>query len=129
MQSIELDVVAASSTPLAVRRAFGLHFAARPRLDDLLLCLGEVVTNAVLYGGAPITVVGHVVGDHVRVEVSDGSAVLPVRQAPGPTSPAGRGLAVLDSLARAWGVDVAGSGKTVWFEMDGETAPTSGSMS
>ncbi|MDQ1424329.1 MAG: hypothetical protein QOD72_1827 [Acidimicrobiaceae bacterium] len=121
-QSIELDVEAASSTPRAVRRAFGLHFAARPQLDDLLLCLSEVVTNAVLYGGAPIRVVGHVVESGVRVEVSDGSTVLPVRQTPGPTSPTGRGLGLLDRLAKTWGVDVSGSGKTVWFEVDGASA-------
>jgi hypothetical protein len=83
--------------------------------------LSEVVTNAVLYGGAPIRVVGGVVGDHVRVEVSDGSTVLPVRQSPGPTSPTGRGLGLLDSLSRAWGVDVGVSGKTVWFEIAGTT--------
>ena len=92
-----------------------------PRLDDLLLCLSEVVTNAVLHAVPPIHVLGNVVGSKVRVEVSDGSIAAPLRRTPKNSSPTGRGLILLDHLASAWGVEITGSGKTVWFEISGCT--------
>jgi len=96
---------------------FATHFANHPRLDDLLLCLSEVVTNAVLHAGPPILVTGGTVDKKVRVEVSDGSTAAPVPRRPGQSSPTGRGLVLLDHLSLAWGVDLTGDGKTVWFEI------------
>lgn len=98
---------------------FAAHFADHPRLDDLLLCLSEVVTNAVLHAGPPIVVTGGVVDKKVRVEVTDGSKAAPVARRPGHTSPTGRGLMLLDHLTSAWGVEISRDGKTVWFEIAG----------
>jgi anti-sigma regulatory factor (Ser/Thr protein kinase) len=106
------------SSPREVRRAFESTFASSARLDDLLLCLSEVVTNAVLHALPPITVVGCAVDGVIRVEVSDRSAVTPVQRAPDVRSPTGRGLWLLDTLSSAWGVDVTPGGKTVWFEIE-----------
>ncbi|MGW1545094.1 ATP-binding protein [Streptomyces sp. NPDC002309] len=57
-------------------------------------------------------------GTGVRVEVSDGSARIPVPAGTvSPDSECGRGLMLLDALADKWGVEPgAGGGKTVWFE-------------
>ncbi|MEO7371135.1 MAG: ATP-binding protein [Ilumatobacteraceae bacterium] len=98
---------------------FAAHFADHPRLDDLLLCLSEVVTNAVLHAGPPIVVEGGLIDKSVRVEVTDGSPDAPVQRQPGRLSPTGRGLNLLDSLTSSWGVEVTGNGKTVWFEISG----------
>jgi anti-sigma regulatory factor (Ser/Thr protein kinase) len=98
---------------------FATHFANHPHLDDLLLCLSEVVTNAVLHAGPPILVRGRVIDKKVRVEVSDGSKVAPVQRRPGQASPTGRGLMLLEHLTSAWGVDMTSDGKTVWFEIAG----------
>ena len=86
------------------------------------MCLSEVVTNAVLHAGPPIQVSGDLVDTKVRVEVSDGSKAAPLQRKPVHTSPTGRGLNLLDMLASAWGVEVTGSGKTVWFEISGVPA-------
>ena len=118
--TLELHVAPESATPRAVRRAFAEHFAAVASLDDLLLCVSEVLTNAVLHAGPPIVVIaGHNVG-RIRVEISDGSSASPVRRSPEHTSPTGRGLHLLDSLTAAWGVDIGPAGKTVWFEVVAE---------
>ena len=120
--AIELGIGPDSSSPRTTRKLFAAHFANHPRLDDLLLCLSEVVTNAVLHAIPPIQVLGDVVGSKVRVEVSDGSIVTPLRRTPKNSSPTGRGLILLDHLASDWGVDITGTGKTVWFEISGAPA-------
>jgi anti-sigma regulatory factor (Ser/Thr protein kinase) len=120
--AIQLGVGPDSTSPRKTRRLFAAHFANHPRLDDLLLCLSEVVTNAVLHAGPPIEVLGDVVDAKVRVEVSDGSTAAPVQRQPAPSSPTGRGLNLLDNLASDWGVEITSSGKTVWFEISGEPA-------
>jgi anti-sigma regulatory factor (Ser/Thr protein kinase) len=105
-----------------MRHLFAAHFATFPRLDDLLLCLSEVVTNAVLHGGPPILVTGGIVDQAIRVEVGDGSTVAPVRRPVDQFQPTGRGLHLLDRLTSEWGVEITPAGKTVWFELSG-TAP------
>jgi anti-sigma regulatory factor (Ser/Thr protein kinase) len=108
-----------TTSPRATRRMFAAHFANHPRLDDILLCLSEVVTNAVLHAGPPILVTGGIVDEKVRIEVSDGSKVAPLLRRPDQSSPTGRGLMLLDRLSSGWGVDVTLEGKTVWFEIAG----------
>ncbi len=121
--TIELGVGPDSLSPRATRHMFAKHFADHPRLDDLLLCLSEVVTNAVLHAGPPIQVKGAVVeSKKIRVEVSDGSKASPVKRHPADFSPTGRGLHLLDSLTSDWGVDITSGGKTVWFEIAGDAA-------
>jgi anti-sigma regulatory factor (Ser/Thr protein kinase) len=121
--TIELGVGPDSLSPRATRHLFAKHFADHPRLDDLLLCLSEVVTNAVLHAGPPIQVKGGVLeSKKIRVEVSDGSKASPVQRHPAHSSPTGRGLHLLDSLTSDWGVDITSVGKTVWFEIAGNAA-------
>lgn len=117
---VDVDVDAAAGTPRAVRRVVAEHFASHPRLDDLLLCVSEVVTNAVLHGRAPIRLSAAALSpDRVRVEVSDASTVTPIRSAGGQLSPTGRGLHLLDAITTRWDVEVGKTGKTVWFEISG----------
>ena len=85
------------------------------RLDTALLLASELVTNAVRHATPPIRVAVRVVGNLVRVEVSDSSPVLPRFRRSGPSAASGRGLPLLANLAQAWGADRHGSGKVVWF--------------
>lgn len=89
-------------------------------LTDVLVVVSELVTNAVLYGRVPIVL--SLVRDleTLRIEVSDADpqvhAVKP--HAPNPSDPTGRGLQIVQSLTRAWGVTPqAHGGKTVWAVM------------
>jgi anti-sigma regulatory factor (Ser/Thr protein kinase) len=89
------------------------------RLDDLVLVVSEVVTNAVLHGSPPGTLGIFLSDALVRIEVSDCTSAAPVQVAFHPESHRGRGVALLDSLSDRWGVVVGpGEGKIVWFEVD-----------
>ena len=89
------------------------------RLDDVLLCTSEVVTNAVEHGAPPIELHVDRDEDHVRVEVSDRSPMRPRVGEPSPEAVRGRGMLIVERCADRWGVDAAApDGKSVWFEVD-----------
>lgn len=87
----------------------------------------ELVANAILHTGTPLTVVVLVDGDRIRVEVHDGSAQLPVRKHYSNMSGTGRGLVLVERMAQDWGWDrtTGTKGKAVWFELDRRSAPAS----
>ena len=95
----------------------------RPELrDNAELAMSEVVTNAILHGGPPVTVRLRGTASHPRVEVRDGSPEPPAfpRVEAGqdflddlPTF--GRGLAIVANTSEAWGAELDGDGKLVWF--------------
>lgn len=86
--------------------------------EPAVLLVSELVGNAVLHAGTEIGVAVRRRGDLIRVEVSDGSPVLPQRKYYSATSATGRGLALVESLSERWGAEHSGVGKTVWFELD-----------
>jgi serine phosphatase RsbU (regulator of sigma subunit)/anti-sigma regulatory factor (Ser/Thr protein kinase) len=79
------------------------------------LVVSELVTNAVRYGGGPITL--RLIRDRVLVcEVSDPSSTQPrLRRARG-TDEGGRGLYLVAQLAEAWGTRYTARGKVIWAE-------------
>jgi anti-anti-sigma factor len=87
-----------------------------PRRDELLLCISEVVTNAVLHAGTPKHLSIREDGPNLLVEVADGDPRMPVKRPHDLTSPTGRGLHFLDDLTVRWGCRPTEDGKVVWFE-------------
>lgn len=93
------------------------------RLDDLVedgdveLLATEIATNAVRHAGTEATVIVCYLGDRIRVEVGDGSNVLPRIRTPDETEPGGRGLPLVEALSTRWGVIETVDGKRVWFEV------------
>ena len=87
----------------------------RGNLEDVVLVVSELVTNALLHGhGTPaVRLVDG--GDRIRVEVCDDSPLLPVSHRVTPTS--GLGLRVVEQLSSAWGASRRGRGKVVWCEL------------
>ena len=92
-------------------------------IDDIELLVSELVTNAVLHArSAALLTIEHF-GDRIRVTVSDSSSIPPRLRDYGPEAATGRGVFLVDRLARAWGVDAEdGAGKRVWFEIAVEPA-------
>ncbi|MEJ5866889.1 ATP-binding protein [Pseudokineococcus sp. 5B2Z-1] len=87
--------------------------------DDAGLLVSELAGNAVLHARTSFEVAVLPVEAGARVEVSDGSAVLPVSTAPSATATMGRGLLLVRRLSSGWGARETGDGEVVWFEVDG----------
>ncbi|MFF7332597.1 ATP-binding protein [Streptomyces sp. NPDC008150] len=87
--------------------------------DELLLCVSELATNAVLHGvpaGRRFRLGLALRGDGVlRVEVADSGGGEP-RLRVAPEAEGGRGLLLVAALADTWGVEPRHPGKTVWCE-------------
>ena len=92
-------------------------------VDTLLLLTAEVVTNAVLHGRSDVVLRVGRVGSRVRVAVGDENTRLPMRRESDPEALDGRGIALVEALADAHGVDVGSLGKTVWFDVTTALAP------
>ena len=86
-------------------------------LDDAVLLVSELVTNSVKHGGPPVIVAVECDGEALQVRVRDGSLTMPVPRTAGLNAEDGRGLALVDTLSSAWGVDHDGDGKHVWFKI------------
>lgn len=71
-------------------------------VDTAMLCVSELVTNAVIHSGTTSLVTVQVDEDYVLVL---------------PESVSGRGLSLVDALASAWAAEHSTDGTTVWFEL------------
>lgn len=112
-----------AGTPKVVRN----HVAAVLRLsgwgavaETARLLVSEAATNVFLHAAVPWLAVATTIGPaRVLVEVEDACAHRLPRPRPAQDLAAeeGRGLALLDALAAAWGVRAAADAKIVWFEL------------
>lgn len=85
--------------------------------ETSLLLANEVVTNAVLHGAGPVRMRVATGAAWVRVEVDDGSSMLPTARRYGAGATTGRGLELVELLSGAWGVVPLDGGKRIWFEL------------
>ncbi|NUU26077.1 MAG: SpoIIE family protein phosphatase [Streptomycetaceae bacterium] len=119
-QSVQWDLPA---DPACVARArdLALERLALWGLDELAftteLVVSELVTNAVRYGGAPITL-RLICGDVLVCEVSDPSNTQPRLRRAHTTDEGGRGLFLVAQLTKRWGSRYQQSGKTIWAEQE-----------
>jgi len=94
----------------------------RPAADDAILCLSELVANAIVHSrsrepGGQFSVRVRLHGSDLRVEVSDQGG--PWAQPAHADEHSGRGLLIVGKLARDWGrAGDEQAGWTVWFEME-----------
>jgi len=93
-------------------------WAVGPRaVDDVLLVLSELVTNAVLHAGEAQSAAIVLSDACVRVEVADRSRVAPTPSRYGLDAHTGRGLGLVQSLSLEWGVAHQAQGKLVWADV------------
>jgi len=76
--------------------------------------LTELVTNAALHARSAYTVHLRAEADAVLIEVTDSSPALPQARHYGTGATTGRGIALVEALSAAWGVQSSPTGKTVW---------------
>ncbi|MCX5377969.1 anti-sigma regulatory factor [Streptomyces sp. NBC_00091] len=98
----------------------GVPDVPEERLNDVVLVVSELVTNAVRYGTEPgdsLRVVLAAAPGLVRIKVQDPCRRRPRRKPESAERQRGRGLFNVDALAHDWGVDDRPMGKSVWAEL------------
>lgn len=100
-----------------LHRLFGNH----PAIDDAILCVSEMATNAAIHSrsrepGGKFTVNGMLCGSRIRVEVRDqGGEWIHVLG----RERRGHGLHIISQLATEWGIfGDSETGWIVWAEID-----------
>ncbi|MFG2044116.1 SpoIIE family protein phosphatase [Dactylosporangium sp. NPDC048998] len=111
------DAVSASAArrfAADVLTAWGEH----DLVDDTLLLLDEVITNAIQHTVGAVMVRLELGPRRLRVSVADRSERLPSPRPAAADSENGRGLLIVASVSAAWGTQPnAAGGKEVWFEI------------
>ncbi|MGK5681662.1 ATP-binding protein [Actinoplanes sp. URMC 104] len=101
---------AARTAARTVLQAWGFRDA--DWLYDATVVVSELVANAVRHGGGILALTLHAVRGRVTVIAADCTGAPPRRRRGDQTG--GRGLAIIETLSRAWGVQPYGRGKCVW---------------
>jgi len=124
VKTTRLELPARPTSPGEARRFVGevlrdRGFDTGEVVEAALLLTSELVTNAVLYAAGTINVDVEIDLRAVRVEVGDHSGEAPAPRDASPEETSGRGLRLVEAMARAWGVErEPEDGKVVWFELD-----------
>jgi anti-sigma regulatory factor (Ser/Thr protein kinase) len=114
--ALAANVEAASQARHVVRDL--LQQGHRPDMaDTACLLTSELVANAVVHAGAGVELVVDLDRARLAVEVIDASSVSPRPAEADPLATDGRGLAMVEHLADAWGVTRIMPGKSVWFSL------------
>ena len=88
-------------------------------VHDAAVVVSELVTNAVLHANTPVTVRLQLLPEGgARIEVGDTSDWPPMMRPATADEPTGRGLILVQALAKDWGVCPTTPGKTVWAEIE-----------
>jgi anti-sigma regulatory factor (Ser/Thr protein kinase) len=121
---MEVDLPATEQASSAARRLLHQALVSWRRVqlfEDAGIVVSELVTNAVQHAAAngPLRLAVQMdVRGCLNIAVRDGSPRLPVLQDPAADAEAGRGLVIIEQLAKRWGVDLQGNrGKRVWAEL------------
>lgn len=99
------------------------HAVSQTCIDDVLLVVSELVANAVHHararpeGGVLLT--WRLLESHLQVTVRDGGATtVPASRLPDADALDGRGLVLVEHLARRWWVDASSDGSSVHALID-----------
>ncbi|MGR8007047.1 ATP-binding protein [Streptomyces hypolithicus] len=82
-------------------------------VDDILLTVSELVTNAHIHAHSSAQLVLAWDSQCLHVSVHDSAAGLPTPRRPDNARPSGRGLALIDALADSWHTHPQTEGKSI----------------
>jgi anti-sigma regulatory factor (Ser/Thr protein kinase) len=80
------------------------------------LLVSEIVANAVLHARTSAELSVQLLPDRLRVAVTDLDPSQPKRRPGDPLTSTGRGIALIEKLSLAWGIERTPDGKRIWFE-------------
>jgi anti-sigma regulatory factor (Ser/Thr protein kinase) len=121
LATVALQLESRPDSPMTARhRLSELESTLDPEtMAKLRLLVTELVANSVRHArGTPVDVKVVVIGQIVRVDVSDGGEGFdpPPAADPNPLKSSGWGLFLVRRIASRWGAEAATG--TVWFELD-----------
>ncbi|HSS09140.1 MAG TPA: PAS domain S-box protein, partial [Acidimicrobiales bacterium] len=90
-------------------------------VEQAVQVAAELVTNAILHAGTPLTLEVSYAEPLARVSVRDYSPVMAALRAHRPDAMTGRGLDLVAAISQAWGVQPRPDGKVVWAEVNGQS--------
>nr|BFE64501.1 hypothetical protein GCM10020063_090270 [Dactylosporangium thailandense] len=117
--SIQMDVPAGQARTARRVITQALEAWGLPHLTRGAVMVGhELVANALRHGLPPAVLRLLRRGDCLVIEVGDSSDQVPrIADIDNLTSTSGRGMQIVNTLARTWGVRPHQGGKTVWAEI------------
>ncbi|HXD55486.1 MAG TPA: ATP-binding protein [Solirubrobacteraceae bacterium] len=100
-----------------------LHGYDAELIDAAELLTSELASNCVRHArtGFEVRISGR---EEVRIEVRDCGGGSPRVLSPEAHEPSGRGLLIVETVARRWGVETRPDGKVVWFTLAREPVAT-----
>ena len=120
--AVACRVFAAQPLQVAYARRFVGGVLSGLGADDIVLCVSELASNAVLHsssrepGGQFIVRVGMSGTGRIRAEVEDRGG--PWAPEPEHSEERGRGLLIVAALASRWGITGGDTGRVAWLELD-----------
>src|SRR5262245_57713576 len=117
--AVAMDLPPTAAAPGEAREFVREHWSAqkRPEIVDVVgLCVSEMVTNAIDHADPPYRLRLSERGRTLRIELEDSTVAPPIVRSQHPMQARGRGMYLIETLSRAWGVLPAEGGKTVWAE-------------
>ncbi|MFF9481018.1 SpoIIE family protein phosphatase [Streptomyces sp. NPDC014733] len=111
--------VRATLTDWAARRPPGAERLDGRLMDEAVLLVSELVTNAVVHAGTDVDVRCRLDADGLTVEVADRHPTRPVCGPHHGALPggAGHGLQLVGAVATSWGITYDRAAKCVWFRL------------
>lgn len=92
--------------------------------DDAVLVVSELAANALSHATGGFGLFLQHTEHTLLIEVSDQQPNTPTLRHPADTDSGGRGLLIVDRLARSWGTrNSTPAGKVVWAELDTRRSP------
>ena len=124
-------LVTADPRAVAPARHFLLNTLAKwgvdeDTVDNAVLCVSELITNAVIHTGAGCEVRVVLDGGVLTTTVRDGGSsvvVDPRHVTVDPLAVHGRGLQIVDACSTRWGSELDAVGMTVWFVVEPAKSP------
>jgi hypothetical protein len=130
-RSISMRITGGDAAPARARRSVSSQLAGHipaSTASDAGLLVSELVTNSVVHAKVgprqAVSVEVTMLDDRLRIAVIDpGSPLTPCLLPPGPETPGGLGLLLVDELCEAWGIWQDLGPTCVWCELLLEQPP------
>jgi hypothetical protein len=86
-------------------------------LQDVLLVASEMVSNVIRHAQTPLTLSLELHSSYVRLAVTDGEPPFDAVAETAVDAESGRGMGIIGSISRGWGVGDTPIGKSIWAEI------------